>query len=219
MQWTNDSNMISVENPYRKAKAEHYLERAGELVRMSRYNVAKQTLDILFVLEPDSKPGLALKKEIDSVLRDLLSVSTASFHSNNGHSRQFRRGELVMIVDQDERILTSMSGTLWKYGFGAVGAANFDEAVEALSYFRPKLIIYEVNFENGPVGYDLYLWVRHNDDLKSTPFLYLATRVTREMLIAGKRLGVDEFIVKPLDEEVVMASVLNCLSNRKKKVA
>ncbi|MEK7671344.1 MAG: response regulator [Bacteroidota bacterium] len=219
MQWSTASDTVSVDNPYRRAKVEHYVERVEELVRMARYSAAKKALSTVFMLEPNSKAGSALQKHIDSALAELLSMATPSFTTTNGQTRQLRRGELVLVVDQDERILTSLTDTLRKYGFGAIGAGSFDEAVEALSKFKPGLIISEVNFENGPVGYDLYLWVRHNEQLSSTPFLYLLTRVTREMLIAGKRMGVDEFIVKPIDEEVVMASILNCLARRKRHVA
>jgi PleD family two-component response regulator len=219
MDWSTENAPTAVENPYRKAKVEHYMERATELARMARYSAAKKTLSVLFTLDADYQPALQLQAHIDHMLTALLSHSTASAYVPNNAHHLMRRNELVLVVDQDERILTTMTETLHKYGFGALGAASFEEAVEALAMFRPHLIISEVNFENGPVGYDLYLWVRHNEDLKGIPFLYLATRVTREMLIAGKRMGVDEFIVKPLDEEVVMASVLNCLSRRKKKVA
>lgn len=219
MQLPDMSNSIVIDNPYLKAKVEHYLTRVEELVRMARYNAARKTLKSVFLLEPNSRAGLALRTQVDSALAELSSSATPTFHGNNGHVRHLRRAEIVLVVDQDERTLMSLTNTLRKYGFVATGAASFDEAVEILSNFRADLIISEVNFANGPVGYDLYLWVRHNEELKSMPFLYLATRVTREMLIAGKRMGVDEFIVKPLDEEVVMASVLNCLSRRRKKVA
>lgn len=219
MHWFDDGNTLSVENPYRKAKLEHYMERATELFRMARYIAAKKTLAVLFQLDSNYRPAHQLQARIDQTVNALLALSSTSGFVPHNADRIVRRNELALVVDQDERILTTMAETLRKYGFGAVGAAGFEEAVEALAMFRPHLIISEVNFENGPVGYDLYLWVRHNEELKGIPFLYLATRVTREMLIAGKRMGVDEFIVKPVDEELVMASVLNCLTRQKTKVA
>jgi DNA-binding response OmpR family regulator len=51
-----------------------------------------------------------------------------------------------------------------------------------------------------------------NEDL---PFLFLATRIDRDTLIAGKRFGVDDLILKPVDDDVVIASVINSLSRRK----
>ncbi|MBX2989933.1 MAG: response regulator [Bacteroidetes bacterium] len=213
------STTVFVDNPYHKAKIEHYLERAEDLFRMARYKQAQKMLGSVFALDPEDRSGQALQKAISAALSNLHSVSSHFSNHSNGHAKQFRRGEVVLVVDQDERVLISLAGTLHKYGFGAIGAGGLEEAIDALSTFKPSLIISEVNFESGSIGYDLYLWIRHNEELGATPFLYLATRVTREMLIAGRRMGVDEFIVKPLDEEVVMASILHCLSRRKKKVA
>lgn len=219
MEPINDGDTETIEISYHQAKVEHYIERVEDLVRMARYSAARKALSSVYSLEPKHSVGLALERHIDSALAELAAAKRTSLHSANGHARQYRRGELVLIVDQDERILSGLADALHRYGFGALGAAGFGEAVETLKTFRPSLIVSEVNFEDGPVGYDLYLWIRHNEELSRTPFLYLATRVTREMLIAGKRLGVDEFISKPLDEEVVMASILNSLSRLKKKVA
>ncbi|HCV42607.1 MAG TPA: hypothetical protein DGH68_03915 [Bacteroidetes bacterium] len=78
------------------------------------------------------------------------------------------------------------------------------------------MVVSEVNFENGSLGYDLYLWIRTNIGTERLPFLFLATRIDRDTLIAGKRLGVSDFILKPLDEDLVVASVLNCLARKKK---
>ena len=219
MEPTNNGDTETIEISYHQAKVEHYIERAEELVRMARYSAARKALSNVFSLEPNHAGGLALEKHINAALVELAATSGSPFHASNGNARQFRRGELVLIVEQDERLLSSLTEALHRYGFGALGAGGFDEAIDTLKHFRPSLIVSEVNFENGPVGYDLYLWVRNNQELSRTPFLYLATCVTREMLIAGKRMGVDEFITKPLDEEVVMASILNSLSRLKKKVA
>ena len=90
------------------------------------------------------------------------------------------------------------------------------EAIETIAEFKPNMIVSEVNFENGSVGYDLYLWIRTNVSTQDLPFLFLATRIDRDVLIAGKRLGVTDFILKPLDEDLVVASILNCLPKAKR---
>ncbi len=212
---TEDSDSVSADYSFRSAKLDHYLEHTEDLYRMSRFQAALNKLSTVFSFEPNYQPGILLQQQIKQSLGEL---SFSEYHPTNGHQfKAAKRRELILVVDQDERVLTALTETMRKYGFAALGAATFDEAIEALGKFKPALIISEVNFENGPVGFDLYFWIRNNSELSTLPFLYLATRVTREMLIAGKRMGVDEFILKPLDEEVVMASVLNSLTRRRKK--
>jgi CheY-like chemotaxis protein len=202
-----------VEESFRSAKIDHYLDRVEELVSMARYCTARLQLAKVFELDPQNRAALTLQQHIDVVLRQLAAPVVRPM---NGHPKTARRSERVLVVDQDERILTTLAHALRKYGFTALGAASFDEAVETITRCTPSMIISEVNFEKGPVGFDLYVWIRNNGILSAIPFLFLATRVTRDMFIAGKRMGVDEFIVKPLDEEVVLASVINCLWKRKR---
>jgi DNA-binding response OmpR family regulator len=123
-----------------------------------------------------------------------------------------RRHRIVMVVDQDERILKRLTEKLKKYGFETVAASTYDEALEVLGMLTPDVIISEVNFANGSAGFDLFFWVRSIAGLHKLPFMFLATKIDREVLIAGKRLGVDDFLTKPLDDDVVAASISNCLN-------
>ena len=214
MLWIESTDAdVLTEYSYRKAKVEHYLERAQELLRMSRYEPALNALHKLFSIDLQHQGAIELQKEISSEFR---SLNAARSFSGSNHQHKAMRDELVLFVDQDERILTALSTELRRYGFKVIGAANFDEATDVLTKLRPDLILSEVNFENGPVGFDLYIWIRNNARIAGIPFFFLATRVTREMIIAGKRMGVDEFIEKPLDSEVVIASIIKCLAQRKR---
>ncbi|MBI5474729.1 MAG: response regulator [Ignavibacteriae bacterium] len=214
MLWTESINAdLSPKFHIRKAKIEHYLDRAAELFMQARYQPALEALRSLFKIRHNHHGALSLQSQIQAELRALKSSQVRSA-SSDGH-RTIKRSELVLMVDQDERVLTSLSGELRRYGFRVIGAANFTEATELLKEFRPDVILSEVNFEDGPVGFDLYLWIRNNAVLASVPFFFLATRVTREMIIAGKRMGVEEFVLKPLDTEVVIASILKSLAQRK----
>lgn len=197
---------------------EHFLGRAQEFVQMGRYLAAKKPLENVLSLDPGNGTGRALQQSIEQSLASLSRRADRLLDAGLALADDpapRRRQELVMIVDQDERLLLTLSASLRRHGFRVVSAGNYKEAVDALSFMSPNLIVSEVNFENGPVGLDLYHWVRTNSRNQDVPFLFLATRVDREMLIAGKRLGVNDFILKPLDEDVVNASIVSCLSRSK----
>jgi DNA-binding response OmpR family regulator len=118
-------------------------------------------------------------------------------------------------VDQDERVLTGLSSTLRRHGYRYYGAASYDEATEAMSTLAADLVVSEVNFDTGARGFDLFLWMRSIPPFKDVPFLFHATRIDRDILIAGKRFGVDDFIVKPADGEVIAAAITQTLARRK----
>jgi PleD family two-component response regulator len=212
------SHILMLNESFHQAKIEHYLQRAEEYLQMARYTRALKTIHTVFALDEDSAAGKSLQKRVEFYL-DAIGQSRRRLESGNGapSSRtRSKRQELVMIIDQDERVLTTLVSGLRKYGFEAIAAAGYEEAVETLINYKPDLVVSEVNFENGPVGFDLFLWVRTNIATQQIPFLFLATKIDRDTLIAGKRLGVNDFIMKPLDEDLVTASVINCLARKKK---
>jgi CheY-like chemotaxis protein len=201
---------------FRRAKVEHYLERAQELVSMGRLLAARRPLDQLLSLDPANSMGRLVAREVDRTLGSLTRAVEDLSIAAPGAPRA-RRSELVMVVDQDERLLARLSGSLKRFGFRVVSAGGYQEAVDMLGAVTPQVILSEVNFENGSVGFDLYLMVRTTARLQSVPFLFLATRVDRETLIAGKRLGVNDFITKPLDPEVVHASIVSALTRSRQE--
>jgi PleD family two-component response regulator len=212
----NDLEGLTPAEAFRRAKVDHFLEHVREYVEMGRYIAGLKALETVFGLDASNEEGKILKGTIDDLVAHILKRTTNG-NTDQGTERQgkHRRSDLVMIVDQDERLLTSLTETLRKYGFMAIGASSYEEALETFSMFRPEVVISEVNFETGPKGFDLYLWLKTNAGNQDVPFLFLATRIDRETLIAGKRFGVDDLIMKPVDDDVVIASVINCISRRK----
>ena len=214
----NDDNLTPAES-FRRAKIEHYLDRAHEYVDMARYNMARRTLESIQALDPGNADSRILEKTIEESFKRILHRTNGYDHSANGEiapGQRHKRTELVLVVDQDEQLLVSLTQTLRKYGFQSISAASYEEAVETMATIKPDVVISEINFENGPRGFDLYLWLKTNTGQLNIPFLFLAARIDREMLIASKRFGVDDLILKPVDDEVVTASIINSLARRKR---
>lgn len=211
----DESQVVDPRSAFRRAKVEHYLRRTEEYLAMGRYLTAQKTLETIRSLEPENE-------ECSNLERLLGERLYAVQHRNNGTGAapdtepRKRRPELVMIVDQDERVLTELCDGLRRHGFDTICAASYDEAVSSLSTVSPDIIVSEVNFDTGPRGFDLFFWVKTNEATRHVPFIFLAARIDRDMLIAGKRFGVDDLIQKPADHDVVTASIVNSLSHRKK---
>lgn len=201
-----------------RAKVEHYIEQAEECIRMSRLKAAGRFVEKVLQLDPTSSACKDIRGAIDErYLRFSTKTSGAGANGSNGHGGvgRRRREEVVLIVDQDEQVLSSLTDALQRYGFATLGAAGLDEAVEAIAMVPPDVVISEVNFATGPMGFELYQWVKTNLADRDIPFVFLAARIDRETLIAGKRFGVDDFLQKPVDAEVILASIVNCLSRRR----
>ena len=201
-----------------QAKIEHYLRRCEEYMQTSRLLMAKKMMEKVFAIEPENRAARSLEKRIEYSLSSLSMLSRegrARMEEGGELSPKHRRGKIVLIVDQDEKVLGQLSDRLKLNGFDPVSAGSYREALDVLGLIRPNIVISEVNFENGPLGFDLYLWVRTNQATAGIPFVFLAMKIDRDTLIAGKKVGVDDFILKPLDADVVTASVIQCLSRKR----
>jgi CheY-like chemotaxis protein len=209
----NETTLTAVEE-FRKAKIEHFLALARDEVAMGRILAARGPVGQALAMNGSEEEGLALKREIDEAITQL--ARRANHGSSNGHGSngtpKSRRRELIMLVDQDEQLLGTLACSFRRYGFTVVSAVSYDEAVESITLFPPDVIISEVNFASGSKGFDLFRWTRTNIAVNSPLFFFLATRIDRETVIAGKRFGVEELIAKPVDNEVVVTSVVSALT-------
>lgn len=204
---------ISPREAYQHAKVEHYLDRAAECFAMARYHATQRVLDIVTALDPGNAAAAELRDRTHERLRLLCRPVHADW-LNNHQAAGARRPEIVMVVDQDERVLTGLSETFRGYGFPVVGAGTIDESAEILSSCLPDVVLSEVNFDSGPRGFELFHQMKTLQPGNDGVFLFLVARLDRDVEIAGRRMGVDDFIVKPFDPDVVAATVMRCLTRR-----
>lgn len=105
----------------------------------------------------------------------------------------------VLIVDDYKTMLRIIRNLLKQLGFD-----NVDEAAdgsEALQKMRAKdygLVISDWNMEP-MTGYELLKEVRSDDHLKATPFIMVTAESKTDNVIAAKKAGVNNYIVKPFN--------------------
>lgn len=208
---TTQENSLAPSEALRRAKVQYYLERAEEESLCARYSAALRSLKNTLKLDGGNLRANELEQEVLNRLGQITGDPAAGGAAYQGGIAT-RRSSVIMIADQDPRVLSGLSWTLQHYGFPTIGAGSFEEAVEAVTSCVPRVVLSEVNFESGSRGLDLFEAVRQIRSAHDVVFIFMALRVERELEIAGHRLGVDGFVLKPFDNEVVAATILSCLS-------
>ncbi len=105
----------------------------------------------------------------------------------------------ILIVDDYKTMLRIVRNLLKQLGFN-----NVDEATDgamALEKARAKsygLIISDWNMEP-MTGYELLKEVRADNQLKDTPFIMVTAESKTDNVIAAKKAGVNNYIVKPFN--------------------
>jgi two-component system chemotaxis response regulator CheY len=113
----------------------------------------------------------------------------------------------VLVVDDYKTMVRIIRNLLKQLGF-----ANVDEAGDgtaALNMMRNKqygLVISDWNMEP-MTGYELLREVRADDRLSRTPFIMVTAESKTENVIAAKKAGVNNYIVKPFNAATLKAKI------------
>ena len=105
----------------------------------------------------------------------------------------------IIIVDDYKTMLRIIRNLLKQIGFNNVDEAS--DGAEALNKMRAKsysLVISDWNMEP-MTGYELLKEVRADDILKKTPFIMVTAESKTDNVIAAKKAGVNNYIVKPFN--------------------
>ena len=105
----------------------------------------------------------------------------------------------VLIVDDYKTMLRIIRNLLKQLGFNEVDEAT--DGAAALEKLRAKsygLVISDWNMEP-MTGYELLKEVRADQQLKTVPFIMVTAESKTENVVAAKKAGVDNYIVKPFN--------------------
>jgi two-component system, chemotaxis family, chemotaxis protein CheY len=113
----------------------------------------------------------------------------------------------ILVVDDYQTMVRIIRNLLKQLGFEDVDEAS--DGSEALSKMRERrygLIISDWNMQP-MTGYELLKQVRADRDLHSTPFIMVTAESKTENVIAAKRAGVNNYIVKPFNAQTLKAKI------------
>jgi two-component system, chemotaxis family, chemotaxis protein CheY len=117
----------------------------------------------------------------------------------------------VLVVDDYQTMIRIIRNLLKQLCFENVDeAADGTEALKKMRTTKYGLVISDWNMEP-MTGYELLREVRADELLKPTPFIMVTAESKTENVIAAKKAGVNNYIVKPFNAATLkskMASVL-----------
>ena len=113
----------------------------------------------------------------------------------------------VLIVDDYNTMIRIIRNLLKQLGFVEIDDAC--DGTAALAKMRNRkygLIISDWNMEP-MTGYDLLQRVRGDEALSETPFIMVTAESKTENVIAAKKAGVSNYIVKPFNAQTLRAKI------------
>ena len=119
----------------------------------------------------------------------------------------------ILVVDDDAGVANTLREILEEAGFGVTTAGSGREALSALERFHPQLVISDIRMPDMD-GYGLYAEVRARPQYVGLPFIFLTGLGGEDDIREGRKLGVDDYLVKPVREADLLAAVRGRLERR-----
>ena len=119
----------------------------------------------------------------------------------------------ILIIEDDSDALRLIKYTLTQEGYQLVTGVDGLEGLKKAKEESPDLIILDVMLP-GLDGYEVCNELRRNPETHSVPILMISAKARQEDKNTGLRLGANDYLAKPVNPSVVLASVTNLLPAR-----
>jgi sigma-B regulation protein RsbU (phosphoserine phosphatase) len=112
----------------------------------------------------------------------------------------------ILVVEDEEDTRYILDRLLTKNNYEVKTAVNGEEALKSLSDFTPKVIIADWTMPRID-GIELCNIIKKNDNYKSIYYILLTARASLKDRITGLDIGADEFLVKPVENQELLARI------------
>lgn len=123
--------------------------------------------------------------------------------------------KLTILVVEDNRDMRKYIRSILLDHYQVIEAADGADALSLLNTHTVDFIISDLMM---PVmdGIELSKRVKETFSISHIPFLMLTAKTSNESRLESYRMGVDEYLLKPFDENLLLARIDNILANRKR---
>lgn len=114
---------------------------------------------------------------------------------------------LILCVEDEPSLRDDIAFELHEAGYAVAAAADAREALTFLENRRPDLILCDILMP----GMDGRGFITHlrkaRSDLDDVPFVFLTALSSRQQVIDGRIAGADDYLTKPIDYDLLRATV------------
>ena len=111
--------------------------------------------------------------------------------------------ELILVVDDEPKIVKLAQDYLEQGGFRVVTAVDGESALEAARRDRPDLVVLDLSLPKID-GLDVFRSLRADSDV---PVIMLTARIDEADRLVGLELGADDYVTKPFSPRELVARV------------
>ncbi|MHA6729469.1 response regulator [Devosia sp. A369] len=114
---------------------------------------------------------------------------------------------LILCVEDEEDLRRDIADELSEAGYAVIEASDGAEALQQLETQRPDLILCDISMPGLNGHAVLQATQAKGGEHAGIPFVFLSALADPREVVAGKRLGADDYLVKPIDYDLLLATV------------
>ena len=115
--------------------------------------------------------------------------------------------EISLLIVEDHDILREgLQILLETEGYRVFTATHGREALERMRRISPDLILSDITMPEMD-GYEFYQAVRAQPEWVTIPFIFLTALGERDAVFASKKLGAEDYLVKPVDRHELITTI------------
>jgi DNA-binding NtrC family response regulator len=123
---------------------------------------------------------------------------------------------MILIIDDDKAVQTSLSLLLRQQGYEVVLADGPESALNQLDKHSPQLILLDLNFSIETSGEEgLALFSQIQAQRPGIPVILITGWATIDLAVQGMKMGAKDFISKPWDNDHLLQSISTILALEK----
>jgi putative two-component system response regulator len=124
---------------------------------------------------------------------------------------QAQAGAKILVVEDNDILRQGMQLLLEADGFVVLSANNGLSALEQVRKNVPDLILSDISMPEMD-GFRFFEAVRSCPEWVTIPFVFLTARGGRDDIFEGKRLGAEDYLIKPINRQELLATIRSRLA-------
>jgi putative two-component system response regulator len=114
--------------------------------------------------------------------------------------------EVILLVEDSDVLRRGLKSLLEQEDYKVITGGNGVEALARMEETTPDLILADILMPEMD-GYELFEAVRSRPEWISIPYIFLTARRERRHILAGKRLGAEDYLLKPIAPEDLLTAI------------
>ncbi len=114
----------------------------------------------------------------------------------------------VLLLDDDHSFLSVIKDVLIEAGYTCFAVNSGEDGLKALETITPDIVVCDIDFVKPKMnGFTFYEKFRGIDRFVDVPFIFMSGLDQDIVVRAGKQMGVDDYLTKPFDAELLTATI------------